>query len=375
MCFLPFRLPRLRSIVFDERRSGLSGGWFVKVLLLLSDVDRSAGPDEQDTLNQAEAVHQALVSLGHEVHELRYSLVEDQLTKAIQHFAPDVVFNLVEGINGSSELVHLAPAALESLKVKYTGACEESLHRTNHKLLAKQALRAVGLPTAQWVTGRTCEGVFEPGALYVIKPSFENGSLDILADAVVRYGALKDLQRELRIRELVLGRPLFAERYLSGKEYCVSMIERNGHLEVLPVCEIRTPRNASNPYGLLNYEMKWRPPFPGFHDSIRSFHCDYGHQPLIHELAMMARKVWELFRLRGVARIDLRLGDEGRPYILEVNANPSLSPSAGLAASCNALGISFRELIRLILKAALGEHDPRVSHPSQAVCWHAGAEK
>ena len=38
---------------------------------------------------------------------------------------------------------------------------------------------------------------------------------------------------------------------------------------------------------------------------------------------------WHLFGLRGYARVDFRVDGDGRPWILEVNANPCLSPDAG----------------------------------------------
>jgi D-alanine-D-alanine ligase len=51
---------------------------------------------------------------------------------------PDIVFNLVESLNGQDRLVHFLPALLDSMGIPYTGSKSEALHFTSNKILAKQ---------------------------------------------------------------------------------------------------------------------------------------------------------------------------------------------------------------------------------------------
>jgi D-alanine-D-alanine ligase len=52
--------------------------------------------------------------------------------------------------------------------------------------------------------------------------------------------------------------------------------------------------------------------------------------------------------VRGYARIDFRVDLQGRPWILEINANPCLSPDAGFAAAVNRSGMTFVRAIESI---------------------------
>ena len=57
-----------------------------------------------------------------------------------------------------------------------------------------------------------------------------------------------------------------------------------------------------------------------------------------------------LFKLRGWARVDFRVDAAGEPWILEVNANPCISPDAGFAAALERASIPYEEGIRRILE-------------------------
>jgi D-alanine-D-alanine ligase len=74
---------------------------------------------------------------------------------------------------------------------------------------------------------------------------------------------------------------------------------------------------------------------------------------LLCQLAYLARECWHGFGLRGYARVDFRVDQEGNPWILEINANPCLSPDAGFAAALERAGISFPQAVERLLDDAL----------------------
>ncbi len=73
--------------------------------------------------------------------------------------------------------------------------------------------------------------------------------------------------------------------------------------------------------------------------------------PLLKRIGELAAACWDLFRVRGYTRVDFRVDPDGRPWILEVNANPCLSPDAGFAAALERAGISYDEAVARILLA------------------------
>ena len=56
-----------------------------------------------------------------------------------------------------------------------------------------------------------------------------------------------------------------------------------------------------------------------------------------------------MFRLRGYARVDLRVDESGKPWVLEINANPCISPDSGFMAAATQAGMTYNDVIERIL--------------------------
>jgi D-alanine-D-alanine ligase len=103
---------------------------------------------------------------------------------------------------------------------------------------------------------------------------------------------------------------------------------------------------------ILGAAAKWDELSSDYHQTTRSFHYPATDQPLLDELAALARSCWNAFDLAGYARVDFRVDADGQPWILEVNANPCLSPDAGFAAALEHSGISWEQAVARILNDA-----------------------
>ena len=66
----------------------------------------------------------------------------------------------------------------------------------------------------------------------------------------------------------------------------------------------------------------------------------------------ITKKCWHLFVLKGYARVDFRVDEQNQPWVLEINANPCLSPDAGFVAAAARAGLSVEDIIQRIVADA-----------------------
>jgi D-alanine-D-alanine ligase len=103
---------------------------------------------------------------------------------------------------------------------------------------------------------------------------------------------------------------------------------------------------------IVDYEAKWLAGSFAFDHTPRHFIEDGADASLVAELRRLALECWRLFGMRGYARVDFRVDAAGRPWVLEVNANPCLSPDAGLMAVAERAGLTVTDVIAMIAAAA-----------------------
>ncbi|MBU0640575.1 MAG: D-alanine--D-alanine ligase [Planctomycetes bacterium] len=318
------------------------------------DLPANARADEVDVFAQASEVEAALSTLGYRTSRLPFSLDLGAVRTELNAREPDLVFNLVEAVAGQNRLLHLAPALLDTLRIPYTGTPTEAMFLTTHKLLAKRLLRLQGLPTPDWVeTGAgDCSGTLRPGQ-YVIKPVSEDASVGLEDDAVAEVAEREELEQVMRARVDSLGLEVFAEHYIEGREFNVSVLAGPDGPEVLPIAEIHFLDYAPGRPRLVGYRAKWDMASFEYSHTPRSFEFPARDAGLLDELRRLARASWSLFGVRGYGRVDFRVDAKGHPWILEVNANPCLSPDAGFAAAAGQAGLNGVDVVRRIVSDAL----------------------
>jgi D-alanine-D-alanine ligase len=131
---------------------------------------------------------------------------------------------------------------------------------------------------------------------------------------------------------------LLAEEFVAGREFSCGVLGENA----LPVVEILSTDE------LFSYAAKYTPggarhlvPAPIGHD-------------LTSRLQMLALSVHRLIGLRDYSRTDFIVTREGRPYILEINALPGLTPQSLLPDEAQSAGISYEALIDRLIGFAVG---------------------
>jgi len=331
----------------------------MRVTIVHNAVADDDAPDERDVLVQADAVQAALRTLGHEPGTLPCTLDLSEVKRRLTDLRPDLIFNIVESLDGKGRLIHVIPFLLDALNVPYTGACAEAMCLTSHKVLAKQRLAAAHLPTPPWIgpwpddvpnlapVGPDPAGM--PDGKWIVKSVWEHASIGLdettplLCDHAERAATL------LRERAPRLGGACFAERFIDGREFNLALLAAPGGPQVLPPAEILFEGYADQALKIVGYRAKWDSDSYEFHHTPRRFDFPPEDAALLARLRDLALQCWRLFGLNGYARVDFRIDAAGRPWILEINANPCLSPDAGFAAALDAGGISFAGAVERIL--------------------------
>jgi D-alanine-D-alanine ligase len=330
----------------------------MRVAVLHNFVSPTAPKDEQDVLVQVEAVSQALRTLEHEVEAVPCTLNLETMRIRLSELAPDIVFNLVESLGGSDSLMHLATAVLDVIGLPYTGSSTEAIFVANQKVLAKQRMRAAGLPTPDWVTNDyKCDNE-ESGnvlgkATYIIKLIGEHASVGLSDDSILCDADEDELRSRMAATSAQTRRPCFAEQFIAGREFNLSLLADRGDVDVLPSAEIDFSAFPADKPHIVGYQAKWDEDSPEYQNTPRRFDFPESDHELLERLCRLAHNCWRLFGLRGYARVDFRVDANGDPWILEVNANPCLSPDAGFAAALSRAEIDYTDAINRIVAATL----------------------
>jgi D-alanine-D-alanine ligase len=331
------------------------------VVLLFNQVSARDTTSELDVLRQCSAVESSLLRMGHRVHRIACTLDLATTRQNLLELQPDVVFNLVEALGGTDQLMGLATLLLESLRIPFTGSSSLALQLTTRKPLAKQRLTELRLPTPAWLlaTDPGWRGL-TPGrstpSKALVKAAAEHASLGLSENSVIDCRSplvFSSLRQSIESASAEFGTPFFAEEYIHGREFNLSLLGGILEPQVLFPAEIRFEGYSEDRPRILGAAAKWNEDSPEYHRTVRTFSYSPADQPLLDELGALARSCWSAFGLNGYARVDFRVDADGQPWVLEINANPCLSPDAGFAAALERSGMTWDEAVEAILDDAL----------------------
>ena len=337
----------------------------MRVAVLHSAVPADASPDELDTLVQVESISKALAAAGHEIIAVPCGLDLAAAKAALVAVAPDLVVNLVESLDGTGRLIHLAPALVERLGLPMTGCPSDGILLTSNKLLAKELLRARGLPVPDWFALPAPHQALPalPAGRLIIKSLWEHASVGLSDASVVAPASAAELAAELGQRRAALGGDCFAEQFVDGREFNLSVLEGPDGPRVLPPAEIRFVDFPEGKPRIVDFRAKWETDSFEYEHTVRSLDFPPEDAPLLARLQELALGAFAAFGLRGYARVDFRVDGRGEPFILEVNANPCLSPDAGFAAAAARAGLQYDDVVLEIAAAALGDREALRASP------------
>ena len=298
--------------------------------------------ERQVSLKSGARVEDALERLGHQVTAID---VGADLVEQLATYAPEVAFVALHGRDGEDGTVQ---EILEVMGIPYTGSGVSASIRTLDKVLAKHAMRDRGIPTPDFYAFN--ETAFkELGAAQALPEIEERLQFPIVVKPAAQGSALgikfartaADVPAAL-VAAFSYDRKVLLERYVAGRDLAVSILERNGAAQVLPIVEA-VPEQGDF------YDFESRYEF-----GRTRFVCpaELGDAVAIRA-SEIALAVYELLGCSGFARVDLMVEHEGDElYVLEANTIPGLTETSLLPQAADAAGIGFDELIGRILAAA-----------------------
>lgn len=328
-----------------------------RTILILHDAfDGKTREDLVDNRLEVEALTGSLKQLGFQVSSRPFDPHQVQeLLDWIRQLKPALVFNLVEVVEGSGAKAHLSCECLDLAGVPYTGADAWSMQTTVDKVLTKTLLAGAGLPTPEWVEASGA-GVFLPGEPYLVKPVFEDGSVGIAMESLVHSNSCEDLVATIRRRADILGTPCFAERFIDGREFNISVAGQVGQPDqpdVLPLVEMVFPGYSDAGLPAINtFNAKWSKTSFEHKHSKWTFEPRPGDGPLREQIVRLTEASWRLFRLRGYSRIEFRVDQDNQPWLIEVNTNPCITDTSGVPAAYAHAGVDFTGMVLRIAAEA-----------------------
>jgi D-alanine-D-alanine ligase-like ATP-grasp enzyme/GNAT superfamily N-acetyltransferase len=332
-----------------------------RVVVVHNPVGEEDDPSISDVIAQAEMVERALAELG--IPSTRLAVDAAGALGAFHEIAQTagvVVFNLIEAPPGQPQLHPAAAGAIELAGLPFTGTSGAALWLTADKIATRALLASEGLPVAPG--GRL--DLDRPSILdrvpppWILKPAFEDASIGLEGDPLCTTRE-QALDRAASLAHRFPHQPILLERYLPGRELNVSLLARGDDVEVLPIAEILFLDFPEGAPRIVGWEAKWDLASFAYTHTVPSFPTGPEDAALRAEAGRIAREAWRLCGLAGYARVDFRLDEHGRPHVLEINANPCISPEAGFLTAAAQAGMSPRNVVERILAASLHAHAMR----------------
>lgn len=316
------------------------------VVILHNKISATPTIDELDVLDQVKIVKNALEKLDYNIDILDFSFNIESVIQKLKEKKPDFIFNLVEGIDNDGQLITIAPAIFDYLKIPYTGCSKESTFLTSNKVITKKLMLSNNIPTAEWITiDDEPDNTFIKDERYIIKAVWEDASIGLEAESVILPESKENLISLIKKRNKETNLEFFAERYLHGRDFSVSILAG----KLLPIREMQFLDYPQDKIKVLGYKSKWEKDTEEYDKTELTFEFEEKDKTLLEKISDLSLKCWKVFGLNGYARIDLRSDEKGNIYVLEVNPNPCIAEDTAFYLALEEANISYEDAIQAII--------------------------
>ncbi len=336
----------------------------LRILVLFEVHDRPAPDEEYERRMREEPdwrteghVVAALKENGHEVLLGAIYKHPREVIDLVERLQPDLVWNFVQTFHGSRYYESNIAGILELCRVPYTGCGHRALMICQDKALAKKILKHHRVPVPQFLVSRRASPLRRvPKSLLpaLVKPLAEEGSVGISRDSFAESEE-QALTRAAFLHER-LKCDVIVDQYVEGREIYVGILG-NERLTVLPVRELKFSKVPEGEPRFASYKAKWD---DGYRErwGIHNTFADDLAEPERRRAATVAKRVYRMLQMSGYGRVDMRLDDAGRLFVVEANPNPEIARGEDVAEAAKRAGIEYNDLVERVVTLGL-----EVSHP------------
>jgi D-alanine-D-alanine ligase len=295
-----------------------------------------------------------LERLGHEVAFAGVGGELSVIRQAIEDKKPHIAFNLVEQFDNIPFFDQHVVSYLELKKQKYTGCNPRGLTLARDKALTKKILAYHRIAVPRFAVFPPRKKIVVPTRLsfpLFVKSLTEEGSEGISQASLVRDPD-KLIERVGFIHEKT-NAPALVEEFIEGREIYVGLFG-NELLTALPPWELTISRKDAPV--IATDKAKWDPQYQkkiGLKTGPAKL-----DQAMIRKIERTSKRIYRLLNLSGYARLDYRLSEGNRLYLLEANPNPQIARNEDFADSAEHAGMKYEELLQKLVTLGLS-YQPR----------------
>jgi D-alanine-D-alanine ligase len=292
-----------------------------------------------------------LENLGHDVKPIGLSDDLTQLRREILLWKPHVAFNLLEEFHNVATYDQHVVSFLELMRQPYTGCNPRGLMLSHDKTLSKKILHYHRILTPKFASFQCNRAFRAPSRLnypLFVKSATEDASFGIAQASVVHN--VDELRERVRFVHEQTKSDALVEEFIEGRELYVGVMG-NQRLQTFPIWELIFGNMPDGVARIATRKVKWDHRYQEKHgiDTGPAKNLPPGMESKILRLC---KRIYRLLYLSGYARMDLRLTEDGRIYVLEANANPNISFGEDLAESAELAGISYQDLLERMISLA-----------------------
>jgi len=265
-------------------------------------------------------------NLDREKYKVSEVVLDDDF-RLILKIKADVVFIAIHGKDGEDGLIQ---GILDFLRIPYTGSGMLASATGLNKIIFKRVIADLGVAIPDW-------RVYEEGMRVkfpcVVKPVDQGSSVGV--------GIVKDksgFDKAVEVAEKY-GKKVIVEEYIRGVEVSCGILG-NEKPRALPVIEIRHKNE------FFDYEAKYNP------KRCEEIVPAEILEKVEEEVKRWSMEIYKRVGCRGFARVDFVVRG-GRPYVLEINTIPGLTPQSLLPKEARAEGMSYGQLLDEIIGLAI----------------------
>ncbi len=298
-----------------------------------------------------EEIFEALEKLGHEPSYY----VLDGRTQSLFGLAKcgaDLIFNLTESYAGDDTKEMHVTAFLDILEIPYTGAGPHATILAQDKSIAKKMFAFYGIKSPYFATAfrGTIDHAHDISFPLIVKPTSEDGSIGIGADAVVT--SVKELMERISYIQTEFDSPALIEEYIEGREIYASILGNYENAHALPLVELDLSKLPKGVPRIASTDVKFEKDTEAYKLTKSAIAEDLDEETAT-KLTETAIKAYRAVKLRDYGRIDMRLSSKGEVYVIEANPNPWLSSGQEFAMAAKKSGLSYTQMIGEIVDLAM----------------------